>query len=87
MDFNQIPANYQIEPNQRRDRADQIHQWFVGSGETDLEDHEGVRFRAIYEDGKAVDDDPGSILERIYIALGGTDFRLESKLANAVCTQ
>jgi hypothetical protein len=84
MDFNAIPDLKRMELNQWRHLAGRIDDWFDGSGDPDLRDHEGVRFRRIYEESRNVDGDSAAILERIYVSLGGRDFRFDSKRANAV---
>lgn len=84
MEFNALPPTARIEITEMRIFAPRIDQWFEGQADPDLRDNQGAQFRAIYVDQLRVTSDPGEILERIYTALGGSDFRHDRKRANAV---
>lgn len=84
VEFNKLPDLNQFELNSGRTLATRIDSWFAQSSNPDLHDIQAARFRAIYEENKKVVADPGPLLERIYIAVGGSDFRLDNTRANAV---
>jgi hypothetical protein len=84
MDYNNLPPLSQMELGQWKHLYQRIDAWFDGLSEPDLRDHQGATFRQIYLESARVDADPRAILERIYISLGGNDFRIDSKRANAV---
>ena len=46
-------------------------------------DAHGERFRAIYLAAREVTTEPVEILERIYVAVAGANFRMDAKRANA----
>ena len=46
-------------------------------------DNHGERFRALYQEARAVTTDPTEILERLYVAVAGPNFRMDGKRANA----
>jgi len=84
MDYNNLPPMSQLELSQWRHLYPRIDSWFDGLSDPDLRDHQGAKFREIYLESAAIDSDPRGILERIYVALGGNDFRLDPKRADAV---
>jgi hypothetical protein len=84
MDYNIVPELKRFELNEWRHLADRIDTWFDGLSDPDLRDHQGAKFRGIYLKSRGVDSDPAAILERIYVSLGGNDFRFDTRRANAV---
>lgn len=84
MEFNALPRTAKIEFTESRLMAPRIDTWFDAQADPDLRDDQGAKFKSIYEAQRRVTDDAGEILERIYTALGGSDFRMDTKRANAV---
>ncbi len=84
MDFNELPAPARAEFNEGRLLAPRIDDWFKGQSDPDLRDRQGRNFKGIYEEQKRTTTNPGELVERLYTALGGSDFRHDSKRANAV---
>jgi hypothetical protein len=84
VEFNELPPSNRMELNSGRMFAPRIDSWFAESAQPDLHDTNAARFRAIYEEHKLVTNDPGPLLERIYVAVGGSDFRLDLTRADAV---
>lgn len=84
VEYNKLPQTSQLELNSGRTLATRIDTWFAESSDPSLHDEQAARFCAIYEENKAVVSDPGELLERIYVAVGGSDFRLDNTRANAV---
>lgn len=85
MDYNHLSLASRFEFQEGRIMAPRIEQWFEEPGlDPDLRDHQGRNFRKIYETHRRNTDNPTEILERLYTSLGGSDFRYDSKRANAV---
>ncbi|TFD28273.1 ABC-three component system protein [Cryobacterium cryoconiti] len=84
MRFNKLPSSARFEFNEGRLTAPRIDQWFDDQADPGLRDQQGEKFRCIYTQQRESTDIPSEILERIYTALGGSDFRMDSKRANAV---
>lgn len=83
MDFNDIPGPSRQEFNAGRIVATRIDRWYEGVSNPDLRDAHGERFRAIYRGARAVTKEPAEIIERLYVALAGENFRLDGVRANA----
>jgi len=84
MDFNELPASSRTEFNEGRLLAPRIDDWFKGQSDPDLRDRQGRNFKGIYEEQRRSTATAAELLERLYTSLGGSDFRLDSKRANAV---
>lgn len=84
MDFNEIPRNTRFEFDEGRIVHSRIETWFNEHADPDLKDQQGSRFREIYEEIARVTTDPKERIERVYTAIGGSDFRHDSRHANAV---
>lgn len=84
MDYNHIPDTTRIEFNEGRMLFPGIDTWFSEQANPELRDEKASMFHAIYEKAREDTDDPAEIMERIYIAVGGSDYRLDRKRANAV---
>jgi hypothetical protein len=85
MDFNRIPDKTRIEFNEGRQSARRIDRWFGEQADPGLRDSKARRFRAIYDRLRRQPGlEPEEIVERVYVALGGSDFRLSRRRANAV---
>lgn len=83
MDFNDLSDGSRIEFNSGRLLAPRIDRWYEESSEPELYDNHGERFRALYQEARAVTTDPTEILERLYVAVAGPNFRMDGKRANA----
>jgi hypothetical protein len=84
MDWNALSAPARLEFNEGRLSHARIDEWFVHQADPDLRDRLGVRFRKVYEGHQSVVTDARDLLERLYVSAGGSDFRLDSRRANAV---
>lgn len=84
MRFNDLPSSAQFEFNEARLSAPRIDQWFNDHADPGQRDQQGAKFREIYIQQRATTNVPSEILERIYTALGGSDFRKDAQRANAV---
>lgn len=80
MDFNRIPLATRIEFQVGREHAPRIHAWYSAQEDPTLRDRHAVRFREIYGQASANGE---NVIERLYIALAGQNFRLRSDRANA----
>jgi len=83
MDFNEIPEDARLEFNSGRTMAPRIDRWYAESADPAASDVHAESFREIYRDARQVVTDPGEILERIYVAVAGSNFRMDRKRANA----
>ena len=61
-----------------------IDDWFSEQADPELRDEKARRFHAIYQETRHTTQDVREIVRRIYGALGGQDFDLSTKRANAV---
>lgn len=84
MDFNQLPATTRTEFNEGRILSSRIDRWFAEQADPALRDTKAASFRTIYEKTRQTTSDVREIVRRIYGALGGQDFDLSTKRANAV---
>jgi len=84
LDYNGLSDKVKIEFNEGRLIGPQIEKWFNANSDPNLRDRQADRFRRIYQDHREVTTDPAALLERVYVSLGGSDFRLDTKRANAV---
>ncbi len=83
MDFNNLPLGSRLEFNSGRLMAPRIEKWYADASDPALSDAHGERFRAIYLAAREVTTEPVEILERIYVAVAGANFRMDAKRANA----
>jgi len=83
MDFNDLPEGSRVEFNSGRRMAPRIDKWYADGSDPALYDAHGERFKEIYLGVRELTNDPGEILERIYVAVAGPNFRMETKRANA----
>lgn len=83
MDFNKLPAARRFEFNEGRLMAQRINRWYEGQSDPNLYDLHGERFKEIYQKERSITEDPSEILERIYVAIAGANFRMDAKRANA----
>lgn len=81
MDYNQLGRLTRQEFQEGRLQAERITRWYERQSDPTLRDQHGRRFNEIYHEAVAT---RGRVIEHIYIALGGTDFRLDTGRANAV---
>lgn len=83
MDFNELADGSRLEFNIGRLMAPRIERWYADSPDPTLSDAHGERFREIYQLAREVTAKPVEILERIYVAVAGPNFRMDAKRANA----
>lgn len=84
MEYNKLPADTQIVFNEARRLSPRIDKWFSEQPDPELRDKKARRFRVIYEEARNVTSKPGEIIQRLYVALGGSNFALSQDRANAV---
>lgn len=84
MDYNDIPATTRIELNEGRELSPRIELWFSEQADPELRDSKAEVFHNIYEEAKKTANSTTEIMEQIYIAVGGRDFRLDQSKANDV---
>lgn len=84
MDYNAVPEVNRIEFNEGRRHADRIDDWYRAQSDPEAYDRNASAFREIYSGHRQVAERPGDLLERVYISLGGANFRLDGSRANAV---
>lgn len=83
MDFNNLPEGSRVEFNSGRLMAPRIDKWYADHSDPSLADTHGERFKEIYRAAREVTTDSAEILERIYVAVAGANFRMDAKRANA----
>lgn len=83
MEYNALPAASQMEFNAGRIMAPRIDRWYSEASDPALRDSHGQRFKAIYDDAQVHASDAAEILERLYVAVAGPNFRMYGKRANA----
>lgn len=83
MDHNDLAEGSRVEFNAGRVLAPRIERWYAEHSDPDLSDRQGDRFRTLYGEVRARVSDPTEILERLYVSLAGTNFRMDAKRANA----
>lgn len=83
MDFNNLSTGSRAEFNAGRIMAPRIARWYEESADPALYDAHGDNFTKIYRAASAVTTNPAEILERIYVAVAGENFRMHAKRANA----
>ncbi|MDR1295201.1 MAG: hypothetical protein LBK59_09665 [Bifidobacteriaceae bacterium] len=84
MDYNQIGEQTRIEFNAGRVSSGRIERWFDEQADPGLRDATAARFRKIYLRSGESSDVASEIVEQLYVALGGSDFRLNADRADAV---
>ena len=84
MDFNTLPETTRAEFNAGRLLSARIDKWFSEQADPELRDEKAQRFRVIYQEARRATEDVREIVRRVYGALGGQDFDLSTKRANAV---
>lgn len=84
MDFNNLPETTRAEFNEGRLLSVRIDRWFAQQADPALRDKKAQRFRLIYQEARNATRDVREIVRRVYGALGGQDFDLSTKRANAV---
>ena len=84
MEYNSLSAPARTEFDAGRRLAPRIEGWFADSAEPDLRDQQAAAFRRIYRAHAGVTQNPDEILQRVYAAIGGPDFRFNNVHANAV---
>lgn len=83
MDFNDLPSGARVEFNEGRLTAPQIDAWYLAQPNPDLADAHGAQFTRIYDEARTHTDRSGELLERIYVAVAGENFRMDSRRAGA----
>ncbi|MDK7158540.1 hypothetical protein QP415_01550 [Pauljensenia sp. UMB3104] len=84
MNFNKLPETTRAEFNVGRLLSVRIDRWFSQQSDPTMRDEKAQRFRAIYQEARRTTTDVREIVRRVYGALGGQDFDLSTKRANAV---
>jgi hypothetical protein len=84
MDFNRLPATTRAEFNEGRLLSKRIDTWFAEQAEPGLRDAKARSFRKIYERTRRSTSDVRELVRAVYGALGGHDFDLSTRRANAV---
>jgi len=84
MDYNDLPPRIRLEFNDARIHMPAIERWFAEHRTPGLRDAQADSFRLIYQDATATSKSPNEVVERLYVALGGENFRFEDDRANAV---
>lgn len=84
MDFNSLSQRVRLEFSNARVHMPSIHQWFAGHSDPTLRDVQGDKFREIYRGARQSGTNSNEVIERLYVSLGGQNFRLDDRLANAV---
>lgn len=84
MQYNELSQRVRIEFQDARVHVPVIREWFAGHSDPTLRDVQGARFKQIYCDARKISTSPDEIIERLYVNLGGPNFRYESKRANGV---
>lgn len=84
LDYNTIHPITRLEFSEGRVVHWRIDRWFGEQGDPDLRDTKAATFRAIFDRAQDVSTDPAEIIESIYVAVGGSDFRSSKSRANAV---
>lgn len=84
MEFNELSKRVRLEFNSARVQMPAIHQWFADHDDPTLRDTQGKRFRGIYTEAQKSAKNSNEVIERLYVALGGQNFRLDDDLANSV---
>ncbi|WP_193095610.1 ABC-three component system protein [Brevibacterium sp. FME17] len=83
MDFNELPEGSRLEFNAGRLMAPRVDKWYADASNPSLYDSHGERFAEIYKAARRVAATPAEVLERIYVAVAGANFRMDAKRANA----
>ncbi len=83
MDFNNLPAGSRLELNDGRVMAPRIDRWFAELADPELADAYGQKFKEIYTRVRATTTVPTEILERLYVALAGANFRMDATRSRA----
>lgn len=84
LDYNRLSMARRIEFQSGRHWHPSISRWFARHQQPTLRDDVAGSFKNIYERAAAITDDPDALMERIYVAVGGSDFRVDPRRYNAV---
>ena len=84
MDWNELTGPAWIEFNEGRLSHPRIEEWFLQGADPEFQERLGLRFRKIYEGHRVAGAVARDVLERVYVSVGGSDFRLDTRRANAV---
>ena len=84
LDFHQLPATTRAEFNEGRLLSKRIDKGFAEQAQPGVRDAKARAFRAIYEQARLSTDDVREVVRAVYGALGGADFDLSTRRANAV---
>ena len=83
VEFNGLPEPSRIEMNVGRRYAHRIRNWYQRSTDPTRYDRHATRFKGLYEEYRSCTDEPSAILERLYVALAGDNFRAQPRRAEA----
>ncbi|WP_238533237.1 ABC-three component system protein [Actinomyces massiliensis] len=84
MEFNKLPTTTRLEFNEGRLLTPRIEKWFSEQADPLLRDNKARQFHEIYCEARRTTTDVREIVRQIYGALGGSDFDMSTKRANAV---
>lgn len=84
MDFNRISEKTKAEFNEGRLLSSRIEKWFSEHAVPSLRDEKAASFREAYSRACKETQDSQEIVERVYVMLGGNNFRYSASRANAV---
>lgn len=84
MDYNSLSPRVRLEFQDARIHMPAINEWFAGHSDPTLRDSQGNKFREIYINAAKASTTSNEIVERLYVSLGGEDFRYDEGRANAV---
>ena len=82
--YNELPLSALVEFAEGSLLAPEITKWFAESGDPELQDRQARAFRSIYVDCREPGGSAAEVLELLYIALGGSDFRVNQQTATSV---
>lgn len=84
MEFNSLPLSSRIELDEGRLYSRRLERWFASQDDIELEDKRAARFNLLYREHRATGIEARPLLERLYVAVGGQDFRMDARRANGV---
>lgn len=83
MEFNDLPEPSKLEFNAGRLLAPRIDRWYAEAADPSLYDTHGERFRQLYSEARQATPHAAEILERLYVAVAGENFRMDGRRANS----
>jgi len=84
LDYNRIPKDTRVELNSGRRLSPAISLWFAENADPELQDKVARNLTQIYQTHASVTTSPREIIERLYISIGGSNVRVDTKRAECV---